>query len=94
MFFSSKRKTLVLMAEKHVVSLTPLAVRSCFYPARSFVRTPMTAFVDHLTVRSCAESGLDYGVTHRAAANRSTVLQQLSLSFPLLFSHAALLCIK
>jgi len=31
-------------------------------PALSFFRTPMAPFVDNLTVRNCAEQGLNYGV--------------------------------
>lgn len=30
-------------------------------PALSFIRTPMSPFVDNLTVRNCAEHGLNYG---------------------------------
>ena len=33
-----------------------------FIPAISFFRTPMSTFVDNLTVRNCAEHGLNYGV--------------------------------
>lgn len=32
-----------------------------FIPAISFFRTPMAPFVDNLTVRNCAEHGLNYG---------------------------------
>ena len=36
-------------------------------PIVNFFRSPMSAFVDNLTVRNCAENGLNYGTSAAAA---------------------------